>query len=122
MNPGPAPTLLSEWFTPTGFGIIVAILLVVAVIVVIAESLRVRRENDAQDVPEPAPPAYDDTCFIEVCHRPGLVPTHTIHGIRFVCRRHSGQVGDWVGHDAVYDQDLDPATDLSRWDKEMDAS
>jgi len=35
--------------TPTGFGIIVAILLVVAVIVVAAENIRVRHENAAQD-------------------------------------------------------------------------
>jgi len=122
MNPGPAPTLLNDWVTPTGFGIIVAILLIAAVIIVIAENLHDRREDDAQDEPEPAPAAYDDTCCIQKCTRPGVVPFNTPGGVLFACRQCAGIVGQWVGVDnRVYDQELDPATDLAKWEKEMPA-
>jgi len=117
VNPGPAPTLLSDWVTPTGFGIIVAILLIAAVIVVIAENLHDHREDDQDEAA-----AYDDTCCIHTCTRPGLIPFNTPNGVLYACRQCAGIVGQWVGHDnRVYDQDLDPATDLAKWEKEMPA-
>lgn len=97
----PAPTLLDDWLTPTGFGIIVAILLVVAVIVVVAENLRDRREADT---PEQGPPAYEVSgCTIEGCPRVGvaLMPSHT--GYIWVCHRHAPGVAEWTGP-AVFDQ------------------
>jgi len=122
MNPGPAPTLLNDWVTTDAFLALIGFAAFAVVIWMATEFLKRMHAASAQldQVLQQGPPPFDDTCFIEVCTRPGLLPVHTVHGLRFVCRRHSGQVGDWTGD--VYDQDLDPATDLSRWDKEMDAS
>lgn len=116
----PAPTMLTDYQTPA-----LVIVVAAAVILYFFTDWLIKRMHansaPAEQTPEQAPPPFDDTCFIDLCHRPGIVPAHTVHGIRFVCRRHSGQVGDWVGHDAVYDQDLDPATDIGQWEKEMPA-
>jgi hypothetical protein len=46
----PAPTLLSEWITPTGFAVIVLLLLLLAIGVVIAENLHDRREDTQDDL------------------------------------------------------------------------
>ena len=104
--------------TPTGFAVIVLFLLLLAIGVVIAENLHDHREDDQDEAA-----AYDDTCCIQKCTRPGLVPLDTPNGVLYACRQCAGIVGQWVGRgNQVYDQQLDPITDLATWDKEMDAS
>lgn len=99
----PAPTLLSEWLTPTGFGIIVAILLIVAVIVTVAENIRDRREN-GQPASEQVPPVYDDLCAIQFCNRYASTQFPGSKGALLVCRYHAGWVSEWTGP-AIFDQE-----------------
>jgi hypothetical protein len=108
--------------TPTGFAVIVLLLLVAAIYVAAADNRRNHRET-VQDAPEQVPDPCAGDCGISECHRPGTIPYRTTNGLLYVCLRHSGRVGYWVGYDnRVYDQDLDPATDFGTWNKEMDAS
>jgi len=100
MNPGPAPTLLSEWISAPVFWAILASLVIVALIVFTAEMFR-----DRDDEPAPTPHV------VNWCDRNG-------HAYIFV--------GQWrcthCGHqtsEQVYDQELDHATDLGRWEQEM---
>jgi len=116
----PAPTLLNEWITPTGFGVIVAILLVLAVIVVVAENLRERLglgEDDEDDTP------YDDRLARQVAryHCAGhgcymVVASVVDEGTTWRCancRRES-----WVPcADVPYDQQ----SDVSEWEREVGA-
>ena len=91
--------------TPTGFGIVVAILLIVAVIVAIAENLRDRWAEAGRMIDAaPGPDPYDDTCAIDGCTRTGatLFPSST--GVMFVCRFHAAQVSEWTGP-ALFDQE-----------------
>jgi len=124
MNPGPAPTLLNDWVTTDAFPALIGFLVFAVVLWMATEFLKQMHAASAEldQVLEQGPPAYDDTCCIQKCTRPGLVPYNAPGGVLYACRRHSGLVGDWVGHDnAVYDQDLDPTTDLAKWEKEMPA-
>ena len=50
MSPGPAPTLLTDWMTTTGFWVITLILCALALVVVTAEILRDRREDASDDL------------------------------------------------------------------------
>jgi Na+-transporting methylmalonyl-CoA/oxaloacetate decarboxylase gamma subunit len=89
--------------TPTGFGIIVAVLLIVAVIVAALENLHDRRE-DVQDEPE----QRDVTCAIDGCTRLGATLFYAATGVLFVCRYHAAQVSEWTGP-ALFDQDEETA-------------
>jgi hypothetical protein len=125
MNPGPAPTLLNDWVTNQAFWAFLFLAAFAGLVYYTTEFLKTWHAKSAEldQVLEQGPPAYDDTCCIQACTRPGLVPVHTVHGLRFACRQCAGIVGQWVGRgNQVYDQQLDPITDLATWDKEMDAS
>ena len=94
LDPGPAPTLLTDWTTTPGFWVIVLILCTLALVVVTAEILRDRRE-DAQPAPH----------IVNWCDRNGHVFRHT---------------GGWrcthCGHqpaEQVYDQALDTVEDYA---------
>jgi len=97
----PSPTLLSEWITPTGFGVAVAILLILAVIVVVAENLRDRRE-DVDDTP-----VVRIKCDLESCSEPSVVEFAGGKGPLYICAKHAGPVSAWapvVGVRMPYDQ------------------
>jgi hypothetical protein len=91
--------------TPTGFGVIVAILLVVAVIVTVAEKLRDRREDEPE---YPWPMRLRDTCDLESCGEPSAVEFASVNGPLYICTLHAGPVSAWlsvVGVLLPYDQE-----------------
>jgi hypothetical protein len=91
--------------TPTGFGIIVAILLIVAVIVVVAENLHDRHEDELE---YPWPMRLRDTCDLESCCEPSVVEFAGGNGPLYICAIHAGPVSAWapvVGVRMPYDQD-----------------
>ena len=122
---GPAPTLLNDWVTTDAFLAIIGFAAFAVVVWMATEFLKRMHAASAEidRVLAEGPPAYNDTCCIQKCTRPGVVPFNTPGGVLFACRQCAGIVGQWVGHDnRVYDQDLDQTTDLGQWNKEMDAS
>lgn len=125
MSPGPAPTLLNDWVTPTGFGIIVAFLLIVAIGVVIAENLHDQWAKAARTID--AAPGPDDRLAADVaryhCQGHGCtlhVTSHDSRGTRYTCSSCGAQ--SWEpSASPLYDQDLAPGTDLNLWDREVGA-
>ena len=137
----PAPTLLTDYLTPTGFGIIVAILLIVAVIVAVAENLRDRwaeagRMIDAAPGPDPyAQDVAEYHCrgnghHLEAdahgwhCTTCGEVTRQPLNcgGLHRYETRGQSLLCTVCGHRTAlpYDQDLD-GTDLGQWDREVGA-
>jgi len=87
--------------TPTGFAIIVLLLILLAIGVVIAESLHDRRE----DTPEAI---VRDTCDLESCGEPSAVEFAGGNGPLYICAIHAGPVSAWapvVGVRMPYDQE-----------------
>lgn len=125
MNPGPAPTLLNDYMTSALMWAIVATFCAGVVVWMATEFLKTWHAKNAEldKVLAEGPPPFDDTCCIQKCTRPGVVPFNTPNGVLFACRQCAGIDGDWVGrgNQQPYDQDLDPATDLAKWEKEMPA-
>jgi len=75
--------------TPLGFGIIVAILLVVTVIVVVAENIRDREDA----APEPV---VRIKCDLESCGEPSVVEFAGGNGPLYICAKHAGPVSAWA--------------------------
>lgn len=127
MNPGPAPTMVYDWITPDVFFLFVGLFLVATVLTIFVKNLsdvltekRIKRDYAAsfcEDCPdheacatgmscsavkELAKVALSE-CFIDTCHRTGVIPAHTFWGLRYVCKRHEAGVYDWTA--GIYDQD-----------------
>ncbi len=120
LSPGPAPTLVADWFT-LPFVTVVVLIAAVWFAVYTIRAIRHDRLNAYVD-----DPACDNCCQIGDCHNPATT-TYDRHptGRIWVCTAHAAMVQDWTGTpgrpvERVYDQDLD-GTDLAKWEKEMPA-
>jgi len=119
MSPGPAPTLVADWFTLP----FVALAAVTAGIWFAVYTIRAIR-HDRLDAYAYDPQPHPNECNITGCHQPAATAFPTgIPGVDYyACTGHTPMVRDWAGpydHDVPYDQELDQANDLGRWEQEM---
>jgi len=127
MNPGPAPTLLNDWITIPNFAW-AAILGLAAFAVLVwwtTEFLKAWHAKSAEldQVLEQGPPQPHE-CSIGGCHQPAThaFPTGVTHVDYYACTGHTPTVRQWAGpydHQMPYDQDLDQAGDLAKWEREV---
>ena len=90
--------------TPTGFAVIVLLLLLLAIGVVIADNLHDRHEDEPE---YPWPMRLRDTCDLESCGEPSVVEFAGGNGPLYICAKHAGPVSAWapvVGVCLPYDQ------------------
>jgi len=120
MSPGPAPTLLTDWFTWP----FVTLVAVTAGIWFAVFTIRAIRHDRLDAMPDPQPEPHE--CNITGCHQPATnaFPTGIPDVPYYACTGHTPMVRDWAGPydrtvETVYDQDLDHASDLGRWEQEM---
>jgi hypothetical protein len=127
MSPGPAPTLLSDWIQVPGFfWLVLGCIAAVVLAILTVQIVRVWEEDDAankaaqDDQPEP------HECNITGCHQAATNawPTGVTGVAYYACTGHTNMVRDWAGPydrtvETVYDQELDQASDLDRWEQEM---
>ena len=96
------------------WGVVNAIVLVWVAVGVLALIQRVRRRRTARDA---------STCQIGACRgAPYAIYGRHPAGAIIVCQGHAEDLQAAVRRrrdEAVYDQDLDPGTDLALWDREM---
>jgi len=121
MNPGPAPTLLTDWITIPSLAW-AAILSFAAFAVLIwwtTEFLKAWHAKSAEldQVLEQGPP-QPHGCNITGCHRPASSgwPTGVTGVTYYACTGHTALVRGWAGpydHDVPYDQDLDQIEDYA---------
>jgi len=117
MNPGPAPTLVADWFT---WPFVALVALITAVVWFAVFTIRAIKA-DRLDAYDPQPEPHE--CNITGCHQPATNawPTGVTGVDYYACTGHTPMVRDWAGpydHDMPYDQELD-GTDLGRWEQEM---
>ena len=118
MSPGPAPTLVADWVTAP----FVALVCVTFGIWFAVFIIRAIRHDRLDAMPDPQPEPHE--CNITGCHQPAThaFPTGIPDVPYYACTGHTPMVRDWAGpydHDVPYDQDLDQASDLGRWEQEM---
>jgi len=121
MSPGPAPTLLDDWFT---WPFVAAVALVFGVWFAVF-TIRAIRHDRLDAMPDPEQPEPHE-CNITGCHQPGTHswPTGVTEVTYYACTGHAPMVRDWAGPydrtvETVYDQELDGGTDLQQWEQEM---
>jgi len=120
MNPGPAPTLLADWFT-LPFVILVALIAAVWFAVFTIRAIRHDRLNTMPYDPQPEP----HECNIGGCHQvaTNAFPTGIPDVPYYACTGHTPMVRQWAGPydhnvETVYDQELQ-AIDLALWEIEQ---
>ena len=104
MNPGPAPTLLSDWVTNQAFWAFLFLAAFAGALWYVTEFLKRWHAASAEldQVLEQGPP--DVTCAIDGCTRTGATLFYAAAGVLFVCRYHAAQVSEWTGP-ALFDQE-----------------
>ena len=121
MSPGPAPTLVADWFTLP----FVALVVLVAAVWFAVFTIRAIKADrlDAMDAPQPDEP---HECNITGCHQVAThaFPTGIPNVPYYACEGHTPMVRQWAGPydrtvETVYDQDFDQASDLGHWEQEM---
>jgi hypothetical protein len=104
MNPGPAPALVTDWFTWAFVLTVVAVFTLVVLTVEILKARETLSQERLDALADDTPAPYDDTCAIGDCTRPAAVLFPSSTGVMFVCRFHAAQVAEWTGP-ALFDQE-----------------
>jgi len=125
MTPGPAPTLLNDWVTTNAFLAFIGFFAFAVLVWMATEFLKTWHAKSAEldQVLEQGPPPRHE-CSIGGCHQAATnaFPTGIPDVPYYACEGHTPTVRQWAGpydHDVPYDQDLDQASDLGRWEQEM---
>jgi hypothetical protein len=111
--------MLTDWISlGTYWWLILGCIAAVSLAILTVQIIRVWEENDAANKDAQTQP----TCQIGDCTRPAANTYVRDHiGLLRVCDMHATRIQRWT-EPPIYDQDLDQAGDLAKWNKEMDAS
>lgn len=122
MSPGPAPTLLADWFT-LPFVVLVAVTAGIWFAVYTIRAIKQDRLDAMPDPEQPDPQPHE--CNITGCHQPAAnaFPTGITGVTYYACTGHTPMVRDWAGPydhtvETVYNQELD-TIDLALWELEQ---